>query len=154
MQVGYSPEFVHIWVQTISPLHMYALALNSYGAYGGHSVPLNVGEPNKKLYKLKLFECQNCIINHIFWSLSVSRRDNSVVQYVFQKDVGSTFLRSNCQVLPIQQCWRTSYLVSTFCFLMKAAHCITTPMWKTFSMFFLWKMDKMKRKWGVSTLIS
>lgn len=47
MHVGYSPEFVHIWVQTISPLHMYALALNSYGANGGHTVSLNVGEPNK-----------------------------------------------------------------------------------------------------------
>jgi hypothetical protein len=26
---------------------MYALALNSYGANGGHTVPPNVGEPNK-----------------------------------------------------------------------------------------------------------
>jgi hypothetical protein len=47
MHVGYSPEFVYIWVQTILPLHMYALDLNSSGANGGNTVTLNVGEPNK-----------------------------------------------------------------------------------------------------------
>lgn len=47
MHVGCSPEFVHIWVQTISPLHMYAFDLHSYEANGGNTVPLNVGEPNK-----------------------------------------------------------------------------------------------------------
>jgi hypothetical protein len=48
MRIGYSPEFVHIWVQTIRPQHMCALAVNSYEANGGHAEPLNVGEPDKK----------------------------------------------------------------------------------------------------------
>ena len=54
MRIGYSPEFVHIWVQTIHPLHTCALALNSYEANGGHAEPLNVGEPNKNIIQIKI----------------------------------------------------------------------------------------------------
>jgi hypothetical protein len=33
---------------------MFALAVNSYEANGGHAEPLNVGEPDKKMIQIKI----------------------------------------------------------------------------------------------------